>query len=86
MPRYMIERTFSEGLHIPIDDDGATVCRGVVDQNVSVGVTWVHSYVSADRRRRLCVFHAADAETVREAYRSAGVAFDRIWNGTRLQP
>jgi hypothetical protein len=49
-------------------------------------VEWVHSYISADRRRRLCIFHAADAETVREAYRSAGVEFERIWNGTRLQP
>lgn len=47
---------------------------------------WIHSYVSADRRRRFCVFQAADAETLRQAYRTAGVAFEKIWNGVRLQP
>ena len=49
MPRYLIERTFHEGLRIPIDDQGTTVCGGVIARNAEEGVTWVHSYVSEDK-------------------------------------
>jgi len=30
MPRYVVQRSFSEGLHIPVDDEGAAVCGAVV--------------------------------------------------------
>jgi len=43
------------------------------------GATWVRSYISADRRRAICEFEAADAEKVRASYRSAGVHFQRVW-------
>jgi len=43
------------------------------------GVRWVRSYMSLDRRRRVCIFEAADAESVRASYRSAGVKFERVW-------
>ncbi len=42
-------------------------------------VRWLHSYESADRRRKVCVFEAPDAESLREALRSAGIAYDRVW-------
>jgi hypothetical protein len=32
-----------------------------------------------DRRRRICVFEAPDADSVRVSYRSAGVSFERVW-------
>ena len=41
--------------------------------------TWVTSYFALDRRRRICVFEAKDAEAVRQAYRSSGVKFERAW-------
>ncbi len=43
------------------------------------GVRWLHSYESLDRRRKVCVFEAPDAEVLREALHSAGIAFDRLW-------
>lgn len=49
MPRYMVHRTFPDRLQIAVDDGGADVCRTVVDHNAEEGVTWVHSYVSAER-------------------------------------
>ena len=55
MPRYMVERTFPQGLHIPVTEDGAQTCLGVVGRNADVGVTWVHSYVSDDKKRTFCV-------------------------------
>jgi DNA-binding NarL/FixJ family response regulator len=39
MPRYVVERTFSEGLRIPVDDGAAELCRGVVERNAEDGVT-----------------------------------------------
>jgi hypothetical protein len=43
------------------------------------GVRWIRSYISTDRRRMICEFEAADAEAVRNSFRSAGVAFVRVW-------
>ena len=66
MPRYVVERTFPHGLEIPIADDGADICRAVVETNAVEGVTWVHSYVSADRRTTFCVYDAPTPEAIRK--------------------
>jgi hypothetical protein len=47
---------------------------------------FVQSFVSLDRRRRICVFEAADAETIRGSYRSANVPFERVWAAERITP
>jgi hypothetical protein len=47
-------------------------------------VRFVQSFVSLDRRRRICVFEAADAESVRVSYRSAKVAFERMWPAEQI--
>ena len=49
MPRYVVERTFPDGLQIPVTDGGADICRSVVERNSEEGVTWVHSYVGQDK-------------------------------------
>ena len=53
MPRYMVERTFPDGLDIPINSEGADAMFGIVDRNAGEGVTWVHSYVSTDKTHLL---------------------------------
>jgi hypothetical protein len=40
---------------------------------------WIRSYLSIDRKRRICHFEAPDAESVREAYRSAGLPVGEVW-------
>jgi Protein of unknown function (DUF4242) len=52
MPRYVVERTFPEGLTIPMDETGAEICRSVVSNNAQDQVNWVHSYVSEDKQKR----------------------------------
>jgi hypothetical protein len=37
VPRYLIERTFPEGLSIPVTEAGAALCRAVVDTNAQDG-------------------------------------------------
>jgi len=39
MPRYLIERTFPDGLNIPMTDIGASAVGGVVMRNAEKGVT-----------------------------------------------
>lgn len=66
MPRYMVEREFPEGLHVPVNADGAKACRNVVDTNLVDGVTWVHSYVSTDdNRKSFCVYDGPNPEAIR---------------------
>ena len=65
MPRYMVQRTFPDGLHIPIDEEGATAVLGVVERNAADGVTWVHSYVSDDKSTSFCVYDGPDPEAIR---------------------
>jgi hypothetical protein len=40
---------------------------------------WRRSLLSDDRKRMVCEYEAADAETMRRIQREAGAAFDRIW-------
>jgi Protein of unknown function (DUF4242) len=44
-------------------------------------VAWKRSLISADRKRMVCEYEAADAETMRRIQREAGAQFDRVWVG-----
>jgi Protein of unknown function (DUF4242) len=67
MPRYMVQRTFPDGLHIPVNGQGAELCGGVIERNAEEGVTWVHSYVSDDKTRSFCVYDAPTPEAIRKS-------------------
>ena len=43
MPRYLVQRTFPDGLNIPVNAEGAKSCLAVADGNAGLGVTWLHS-------------------------------------------
>lgn len=47
--------------------------------------TWRRSVLSADRKRMVCEYEAADAETMRRIQREAGAQFDRIWVGEVIE-
>lgn len=66
MPRYVVERSFPDGLNIPVNAEGAAACLGVVDRNAEEGVTWVHSYVSDDHRKTWCVYDGPSPEAIRK--------------------
>ena len=67
MCRFLIERRFPDGLNIPLDATGAQLCRNVIDSNAEEGVTWLHSYVTPDRKRTFCLYEAPTPEAVRRA-------------------
>ncbi len=86
MPRYMVERTFPQGLQIPVTDEGASTCLGVADRNGELGVTWVHSYVSEDKRQTFCIYDGPDPEAIRRAAERNGLPIDRITRVSVLDP
>jgi hypothetical protein len=86
MPRYMVERTFPDGLAIPTNDDGAGVCLGVVGNNADVGVTWVHSYVSTDKTKTFCIYDGPSPEAIHAAASSNGLPVDSVSQVSVLDP
>jgi hypothetical protein len=86
MSRYLVERTFTDGLAIAVDDDGATTVRAVVEGNAGHGVTWIHSYVKADRTATFCIYDGPSPEAVRMAAETTGLPVDRITAVTVLDP
>ena len=86
MPRYMVERTFPDGLQIPMNADGAEACCGVVERNAGEGVSWVHSYVSADKKKTFCVYDAPSPEAIRRTAEQNKLPVDRITKVSVLDP
>jgi hypothetical protein len=86
MPRYMVERTFPEGLEIPMTGEGQAACLAVVDRNADVGVTWVHSYVSDDKRRTFCIYDGPTPEAIRLAAEKNGLPVTQISRVSVLDP
>lgn len=86
MPRYLVERGFEGGLNVPMGSDGRTLFDGIVKNNVTAGVTWVHSYVSEDRSKTFCVYDGPNAEAIRKAATANGLPVDRISLVTVLDP
>jgi len=86
MPRYLVERTFSSGLHIPCNADGAGACLGVVDRNAVDGVNWVQSFVSTDKQNSFCIYDAPNPESIRITAERNGLPVNRITEVRVLDP
>jgi hypothetical protein len=82
----MVQRSFPDGLEIPITDAGAEVCRGVIDHNADEGVTWVHSYVSADKHTTFCIYDGPTPEAIRKTAARNTLPVDQITEVRVLDP
>jgi hypothetical protein len=85
MPRYLVERTFDNGLAIPMDD-GAKACLAVVEGNAEHGVTWVQAYVTPDRANTYCIYDGPSPEAIRLAAERNGLPVTRITQVQVLDP
>jgi hypothetical protein len=73
MPLYLIERTFAEQLNLSTDD-----VRLIEDVNADEGVSWLFSFLSADRRRSYCLYEAPSPDAIIAAARRANVPVDNV--------
>ncbi|MEH6584571.1 MAG: DUF4242 domain-containing protein [Halioglobus sp.] len=79
----VVERTFEEPVSLPdiqaIEDAGSWCLE-------NHQVTFIRTFFSNDHKRMICLYHAPDAESVRQAQRQAKMPVDRVWACHHLQP
>jgi hypothetical protein len=73
MPRFIIERNFAEQLEPT--RDGVVAINQI---NADVGVQWLFSFLSADKKKTYCLYEAPSAEAIREAARRLNLPADVI--------
>lgn len=81
MPLYVIERQFAEQLDL--DSETAKL---VSEINDDVGVQWLFSFLSADKKKTYCLYEAPNVEAIREAARRAQLPADVVVEVTELRP
>jgi Nickel responsive protein SCO4226-like len=81
MPLYLIERTFAEKLELTADD-----VRLIEDVNADEGVSWLFSFLSADRQRSYCLYEAPSPDAIVAAARRADVPVDSIVEVAKFVP
>ncbi len=73
MALFMIERSFADQLDLKDGD-----VELIEEINEVEGVSWVFSFLSADRRRSYCLYEAPTAEAIRVAARRADIPADQV--------
>jgi hypothetical protein len=73
MPMYVIERTYAEQLESELLDR-----EGIRLVNDDVGVRWLYSFLSADKKKTYCLYEAPSPEALREAAARLGLPADQI--------
>ena len=86
MPRYVVERTFPNGLSVPMNDAGAEALGGVIMRNAEKGVTWVQSFVSPDKKQSFCIYDAPSPEAIRSTAQKNALPVDKITEVRVLDP
>ena len=86
MPRYMVQRTFPDGLPAPQGSEGKAACLAIVDRNADDGVTWIHSYVGNDGKSTYCIYDAPTPEAIRRTAGANGLPVDHITEVRVLDP
>jgi hypothetical protein len=81
MPLFLIERNFAEDVLL----DNAQV--GHVKQiNDEIGVQWLYSFLSDDKRKTYCLYEAPSADAIRAAAQRLGIPADVIIEVSELRP
>ena len=86
MPRYLVERTFADGLGLPANADGAAACATVVGNNLKEGVSSVQSFCTPDRKKTFCIYDGPSPEAIRSVAKVNGLPVDRISEVRVLDP
>jgi hypothetical protein len=81
MPLFLIERNFAEQLEMNRD-----LALEVSRVNDEVGIHWLFSFLSADKKKTYCLYEAPSAEAIREAARRLNAPADIIVEVGELRP
>ena len=81
MPLFVIERNFVEQL-----DPEALDYDQIRLVNDDEGVSWVYSFLSADKKKTYCLYEGPSAEAMREAARRANIPADVVIEVSEINP
>jgi hypothetical protein len=81
MPLFLIERNWAEKLQAD-----SNVIGRALDVNKDVGVHWLFSFLSADKRKTYCLYEAPSTEAILEAARRLNFPADVIVEVSELNP
>jgi hypothetical protein len=79
MPVYVIERRFAEQLEMSTDEVNL-----LEDINADEGVSWLYSFLSADRHRTYCLYEAPSPDAIVAAAKRAGIPADVVTEVSRV--
>jgi hypothetical protein len=79
MPLYLIERSFAEQLDMTSDD-----VKLLEEINTAEGVSWMFSFLSADRNRTYCLYEAPSPNAILTAAKRAGIPADVVTEVSRI--
>ena len=79
MPVYVIERRFAEQLEMSNDEVNL-----LEDINADEGVSWLYSFLSADRHRTYCLYEAPSPDAIVAAAKRAGIPADVVTEVSRI--
>ena len=81
MPLFLIERNFARELLL----DGSVVSE-IQQINDEIGIQWLYSFLSADKRKTYCLYEAPSAEAIQLAARRLNIPADVIIPVSELRP
>jgi hypothetical protein len=76
---YLIERRFADQLEMSSDD-----VRLLEEVNADEGVSWLFSFLSADRHRSYCLYEAPTPDAIIAAAKRAGIPADVVTEVDRV--
>lgn len=85
MPRYMVEHEFTGTPGVPGADTGSGFCRVEADDRIGQ-VTWVHIYMSLDKKKSYCVYDAPSSEAILRMARQNDLPEPHITEVLALNP
>ena len=81
MPLFLIERNYAEQL-----EESKERSEEIVAVNDDVGVKWLYSFLSPDKKKTFCLYLAPSAELIREAARKADLPADVVIEVEQILP
>jgi Protein of unknown function (DUF4242) len=79
MPLYVIERRFAEQLEVT--DERVKLIEEI---NAEEGVSWLTSFLTADRQRTYCLYEAPSPDAIVAAAQRAGLPADVVVEVDRI--
>jgi len=86
LKRFLVERSFPNGINIPVNEEGSKMCLSVVSNNAEDNVTWIHSYVTKDKKKTFCIYDAPSEDAIRKSAKVNGLPVDNIVEVSVLDP